>query len=109
MSPANGSVGEPGPGNVVVGGAETVDYILARAAETGEVYLPEQVHAVIAIQLAYLRASARSVRSPTATICRTESCWTPGLDRIWYKSRYQGKEVVQTCTIKSGTLEVRGR
>jgi hypothetical protein len=51
----NGSSAHP-PGDVVVGGAETVDYIIARCAETGESYLPEQVHAVIATQLAYLRA-----------------------------------------------------
>jgi hypothetical protein len=39
-----------------VGGAETVEYILTRASETGEPYLPEQVHAVIETQLDYLRA-----------------------------------------------------
>jgi hypothetical protein len=50
----NGSSSTP-PGDVVVGGAETVDYILARARATGEEYLPEQVHAVIETQLAYLR------------------------------------------------------
>ena len=50
----NGSSSSP-PGDVVVGGAETVDYILARCAATGEAYLPEQVRAVIDTQLAYLR------------------------------------------------------
>ena len=50
----NGSSSNP-PGDVVVGGAETVDYILDRARQTGEEYLPEQVHAVIETQLAYLR------------------------------------------------------
>ena len=50
----NGSSSHP-PGDVVVGGAETVDYILERARVTGEEYLPEQVHAVIETQLAYLR------------------------------------------------------
>jgi hypothetical protein len=50
----NGTSANP-PGDVVVGGAETVDYILARAANTGESYLPEQVHAVIETQLEYLR------------------------------------------------------
>jgi hypothetical protein len=50
----NGSSRHP-PGDVVVGGAETVDYILERAEETGEAYLPEQVHAVIDTQLEYLR------------------------------------------------------
>jgi hypothetical protein len=43
-------------GPVVVGGSETVAYILDRAAETGETYLPEQVYAVIETQLGYLRA-----------------------------------------------------
>ena len=50
----NGSSAHP-PGDVVVGGAETVDYILERAEATGEAYLPEQVHAVMETQLAYLR------------------------------------------------------
>ena len=50
----NGSSAHP-PGDVIVGGAETVDYILDRARQTGEEYLPEQVHAVIETQLAYLR------------------------------------------------------
>ena len=50
----NGSSAQP-PGDVVVGGSETVEYILARAADTGESYLPEQVHAVIETQLEYLR------------------------------------------------------
>jgi hypothetical protein len=44
----------PGPG--VFGGSETTAYILDRAAATGEDYLPEQVHAVMATQLRYLRA-----------------------------------------------------
>ena len=51
----NGSSSRP-PGPVVVGGSETVDYILERSAATGEEYLPEQVHAVIETQLTYLRA-----------------------------------------------------
>src|SRR3954471_10414702 len=50
----NGSSANP-PGDVVVGGAETVDYILERARGTGEAYLPEQVHAVIEPQPAYPR------------------------------------------------------
>ncbi len=50
----NGSSAHP-PGDVVVGGAETVDYILERSRSTGEEYLPEQVHGVIETQLAYLR------------------------------------------------------
>jgi hypothetical protein len=52
---ANGSSpNQAGP--VVVGGSETVEYILERAAATGEAYLPEQVHAVVETQLSYLRA-----------------------------------------------------
>ena len=43
-------------GPVVVGGSETVEYILERAAETGEAYIPEQVYAVVETQLTYLRA-----------------------------------------------------
>ena len=50
----NGSSSNP-PGDVVVGGAETVEYILERARATGEEYLPEQIHAVVETQLAYLR------------------------------------------------------
>ena len=52
----NGSSANP-PGDVVVGGSETVEYILDRARTTGEEYIPEQVNAVIETQLAYLRAS----------------------------------------------------
>jgi hypothetical protein len=43
------------PADVVVGGAETVDYIVERSRATGEEYLPEQVYAVIETQLAYMR------------------------------------------------------
>ncbi len=52
---ANGGTAYP-PGPVVIGGSETVDYILERAAATGEAYLPEQVYPVVETQLAYLRA-----------------------------------------------------
>ncbi len=52
---ANGSTSHP-PGTVVIGGAETVDYILERCAATGEAYLPEQVYAVVDTQLTFLRA-----------------------------------------------------
>jgi hypothetical protein len=51
----NGATSAP-QGPVVVGGSETIDYILSRAADTGEAYLPEQVHAVVETQLSYLRA-----------------------------------------------------
>jgi hypothetical protein len=51
----NGSTEYPS-GTVVIGGAETVAYIIERAAATGESYLPEQVYAVLDTQVAYLRA-----------------------------------------------------
>lgn len=41
---------------VVIGAPDAVEYICARAAQTGEPYLPEQVHGVLETQLAYLRA-----------------------------------------------------
>ena len=50
----NGKKPEP-RGPVIVGMSETVDYIITRARDDGEEYLPEQVHAVIETQLAYLR------------------------------------------------------
>jgi len=50
----NGS-SQHAPGDVVVGASETVDYILQRANAQGEEYLPEQIHAVVETQLAYLR------------------------------------------------------
>ena len=52
---SNGSTAYP-PGPVVVGGAETIDFIVAQAAAEGETYLPEQVYGVIETQLTYLRA-----------------------------------------------------
>ena len=58
---ANGSTEYP-PGTVVIGGAETVDFILERCAATGEAYLPEQVHGVIETQLATCGRSAPSGR-----------------------------------------------
>jgi hypothetical protein len=51
----NGASANP-PGDVVVGGSETVEYILERARATGEEYIPEQIYGVIETQLAYLRA-----------------------------------------------------
>ncbi|HEX9968976.1 MAG TPA: hypothetical protein VGB03_02470 [Acidimicrobiales bacterium] len=41
---------------VVVGGAETVDYVLRRAAALGESYTAPQVHAVLDAQMTYLEA-----------------------------------------------------
>jgi hypothetical protein len=52
---SNGSTAYPA-GPVVIGGSETVDYVLERCAATGESYLPEQVYGVIDTQLSYLRA-----------------------------------------------------
>ncbi len=51
----NGSSANP-VGPVVVGGSETVGYILEQAAARGAEFTPEQVHAVVETQLAYLRA-----------------------------------------------------
>ncbi len=44
------------PGRVIIGSAETVQYIIDSAAASGEVFTPEQVHAVVETQLAYMRA-----------------------------------------------------
>jgi hypothetical protein len=52
---SNGSTAYPA-GPVVIGGSETVDYIVQRSGETGEQYIPEQVYGVIDTQLSYLRA-----------------------------------------------------
>ncbi|MDQ3679670.1 MAG: hypothetical protein M3378_03840 [Actinomycetota bacterium] len=43
-------------GPVVVGGAETVDYVLTRAESLGTRYTPPQVHAVLDAQMSYLEA-----------------------------------------------------
>jgi len=43
-------------GPVVVGGAETVDYVLARAHSLGASYTASQVHAVLDAQMTYLEA-----------------------------------------------------
>jgi hypothetical protein len=43
-------------GPVVVGGAETVDYVLLRAQAVGSPYTPSQVHAVLDAQMTYLEA-----------------------------------------------------
>ena len=52
---SNGSTAYPA-GQVVIGGSETVDFVLERCAATGERYVPEQVYGVIDTQLSYLRA-----------------------------------------------------
>lgn len=41
---------------VVVVGPDVVDYILERAAETGDPFIPEQIYPVIEVQFEYLRA-----------------------------------------------------
>jgi hypothetical protein len=41
---------------IVVGGAETVAYVLDRAASAGSEFTPEQVHAVLDAQMSYLEA-----------------------------------------------------
>jgi hypothetical protein len=51
----NGSTANPAA-TVVVGGSETVDYILEQAAARGASFTSEQVHAVVETQLAYLRS-----------------------------------------------------
>jgi hypothetical protein len=51
----NGS-GPVTDGPVVVGGAETVDYVLARAVSEGVDYTAPQVHAVLDAQMSYLEA-----------------------------------------------------
>lgn len=43
-------------GVVVVGGPETVEYIVGRADAAGATFIPEQVFAVMETQLAYLRS-----------------------------------------------------
>ena len=41
---------------IVVGGAETVAYVLDQATKAGSEYTPEQVHAVLDAQMTYLEA-----------------------------------------------------
>lgn len=41
---------------VVVGGSETVDYIVRRAGARGYEFISEQVHAVVETQITYLRS-----------------------------------------------------
>jgi hypothetical protein len=43
-------------GPIVVGGAETVAYVLDRASSAGSDFTPEQVHAVLDAQMSYLEA-----------------------------------------------------
>jgi hypothetical protein len=62
---SNGSTAYP-PANVVIGGSETVEYILERAAATGEPYIAEQVYGVLETQMGYLRAIG-AIGPPAAT------------------------------------------
>jgi hypothetical protein len=43
-------------GPVVVGGVETVEFVLSRAESAGSLYTPEQVHAVLDAQMTYLQS-----------------------------------------------------
>lgn len=52
----NGSMQHHVDAPVVVGDAETVEYVLDKAASHGETYTPTQVHAVLDAQLSYLQA-----------------------------------------------------
>lgn len=52
---SNGS-GPRVEGPIVVGGVETVDYVLSRAEATGTSYTVAQVHAVVEAQMGYLTA-----------------------------------------------------
>ena len=51
----NGSSASP-PAAVIISAAETVEYVLERAAVTGDPYLLEQVLPVIEVQLKYMEA-----------------------------------------------------
>ena len=128
---ANGSTAYP-PGNVVIGGSETVGYIVDRSAATGEAYIPEQVYGVMDTQLSYLRAigavgppaepdaepmpSRMPSRTPSRTPAGGRSRVHPDCEnalgcgaRVCFNRAYQGKEVVQHMHDQHGTLEVRGR
>jgi hypothetical protein len=48
--------GAQSEGPVVVGGAETVDFVLMKAQSAGSEYTPAQVHAVLDAQMTYLEA-----------------------------------------------------
>lgn len=55
----NGHTGQgqtAGAGPIIVAGAETVDYTLARADAAGAPYSAAQIHAVLAAQLRYLQS-----------------------------------------------------
>ena len=79
---SNGSTAYPA-GPVVIGGSETVEYVLERCAATGESYLPEQVYGVIDTQLSYLRAIGAigpAAETDTITDSGTDAGPDPGPD-----------------------------
>ena len=94
---SNGSTAYP-PANVVIGGSETVAYILDRAAATGEAYIPEQVYGVLETQMSYLRAigAVGPPRRSTPTIPPRDG-WNARTAAASLPLRWadQGKEVVQ--------------
>ena len=105
---SNGSTAYP-PGTVVIGGSETVDYILERCAATGEA-LPPRAGLRRDRHPAQLPARHRRGRAPRRPTISDSGGNFPRGDRLpWYKFRYQGKEVVHTMHDQHGTLEVRGR
>ena len=53
---SNGQSVEDHSGPIVVGGGETVDFVLGRATALGLEYTAEQIHAVLDAQMAYLQA-----------------------------------------------------
>lgn len=53
---SNGQSLESQSGPIIVGGGETVDYVLERAEEEGLGYTAAQVHAVLDAEMSYLQA-----------------------------------------------------
>jgi len=53
----SGSNGVTPHAPAIIGAAEVVDHVLARAAADGDPFIPEQVHPVVEILLAYLAAT----------------------------------------------------
>ena len=101
----------------MVGGAETVDFVLTRAEAAGSAYTPAQVHAVLDAQMTYLEAigavgPAAGPQDPSAiltTARRARETRPRQGPRMWFHKRYQRKEVVQLSDSSFGTLEVAGR
>jgi hypothetical protein len=53
---SNGQSHDAQVGPIIVGGGETVDYVLDKASSQGSTYTAAQVHAVLDAQLRYLQA-----------------------------------------------------